>query len=216
VFHDLVEATRMVAGATTSEADIGLGLLGFPAVMPLPARATPSSSARKARLERLFADNFRMVWRLVRRLGLPEGSADDAGQQVFLIAAERLDDIVPGRERAFVFGTALRVVRTLQRKLGRESPTDHDLQSSPVPLPDVLADQKRARELIDAVLERMPADLKTTFILFELEGLRTREISNLVGIPQGTVASRLRRARQQFRQFVQQYMEGARQRGETS
>jgi RNA polymerase sigma-70 factor (ECF subfamily) len=157
-----------------------------------------------------------MVWRLVRRLGLPKGAAEDAGQQVFLIAAERLDDIVPGRERAFVFGTALRVVRTLQRKLWRESPADtHDLQSSPIPLPDALADQRRARRLVDAVIERMPADLKTTFILFELEGLRTREISDLVGIPQGTVASRLRRAREHFRQHVQLYVQGARQRGET-
>lgn len=184
--------------------------------MSVPARAAPSSSARKVRLERLFVDNFRMVWRLVRRLGLPEGAADDAGQQVFLIAAERLDDIMPGRERAFVFGTALRVARTLQRKLGKECPTDaSDLQRCPLPLPDVLSDQKRARELIDAVIDRMPADLKTTFILFELEGLRTREIADLVGIPQGTVASRLRRAREQFRQSVQEFVEGARQRGET-
>lgn len=163
--------------------------------------ATPSQ--REDRLRRMFLENFRLIWRLVRRLGLPETAADDAAQQVFLIAAERLDDIVQGSERAFAFGTALRVARTAQRKLGREAPTDaSDLERSPLPSPDDLADQKRARDMLDAVLERMPEDLRTTFILFELEGLKTREIAEVASIPLGTVASRLRRARELFHVLV--------------
>ena len=172
-------------------------------------------SRREDRLKRMFEDNFRLIWRLVRRLGLPETAADDATQQVFLIAAERLDDIVLGSERAFAFGTALRVARTAQRKAGREALTDtSDLERSPLPSPDDLADQKRARDMLDSVLERMPEDLRTTFILFELEGLKTREIADVAGIPLGT--SRLRRARELFHVFVKEAADSASLRGGVS
>jgi RNA polymerase sigma-70 factor (ECF subfamily) len=174
-------------------------------------------SRREDRLKRMFEDNFRLIWRLVRRLGLPETAADDATQQVFLIAAERLDDIVLGSERAFAFGTALRVARTAQRKAGREALTDtSDLERSLLPSPDDLADQKRARDMLDSVLERMPEDLRTTFILFELEGLKTREIADVAGIPLGTVASRLRRARELFHVFVKEATDSASLRGGVS
>ena len=44
----------------------------------------------------------------------------------------------------------------------------------------------------------MTQDLRTAFVLFELEGLSVPEIAEVVKIPTGTVASRLRRAREQF------------------
>ena len=65
--------------------------------------------ASRLRLERMFNDHHDFIWRLIRRLGLSRGAADDAAQQVFLVAAERILDIQEGRERAFLFGTALRV-----------------------------------------------------------------------------------------------------------
>jgi len=49
------------------------------------------------------------------------------------------------------------------------------------------------------VFAKTDADLVTVFVLFELEGLSAPEISELVDIPVGTVASRLRRARATFR-----------------
>jgi RNA polymerase sigma-70 factor (ECF subfamily) len=79
--------------------------------MALPAdRVTgPNSEAdQPPRLARIFVNNYRLVWRLVRRLGIPLDSADDASQEVFLVAAERLHDIREKSERAFVFGIALR------------------------------------------------------------------------------------------------------------
>jgi RNA polymerase sigma-70 factor (ECF subfamily) len=52
---------------------------------------------------------------------------------------------------------------------------------------------------MDRVFANTDTDLVTVFALFELEGLSAPEISELVGIPVGTVASRLRRARATFR-----------------
>jgi RNA polymerase sigma-70 factor, ECF subfamily len=158
---------------------------------------------RQARLKRMIQDDYRLIWRLLRRLGVPADGADDATQQVFLIAAERLDDIREGSERAFCFGTALRVAQSLKRRFAREPASDAgDLSASSLPNPEELADRKRAREMLDQILEEIPLDLRTVFILFELEGLTSPEISELVGVPVGTVASRLRRARDRFQQLV--------------
>jgi RNA polymerase sigma-70 factor (ECF subfamily) len=151
----------------------------------------------------MFVDDYRLVWRVVRRIGLPVEAANDAAQQVFMIAAERLDDIRAGSERAFLFGTALRVARSSRRKLGRELPSGEGYYiPSSSARPDELTEQKRARQLLDAALGDLPLELRTVFVLFELEGMTTPEISELVGIPLGTAASRLRRARQAFREQV--------------
>jgi len=166
----------------------------------LPGNAV---SDRKERLERMIRDDYRFIWRLLRRLGVAENAVADAVQEVFLIAAERLADIKEGSERSFAFGTALRVAQSNRRALARERATDEsDLSASSLPGPDELSDQKRARDLLNRVLAQMPLDLRTVFILFELEGMRSPEIAALVDVPLGTVASRLRRARETFRTLV--------------
>ena len=52
--------------------------------------------------------------------------------------------------------------------------------------------------MLDGVLHAMEEDLRAVFVLFELEEMPTAEIATLLAIPPGTVASRLRRAREEF------------------
>ena len=52
--------------------------------------------------------------------------------------------------------------------------------------------------ILDDVLAAMPVDERVVFVMFELEELSTQEISSILEIPVGTVASRLRRAREDF------------------
>lgn len=161
------------------------------------------AEASKARLERMFNDHHDFIWRLVRRLGLSPGSADDAAQHVFLVAAERLDDIKLGSERSFLFGTALRVARSQSRSDRRwVLEDDMDVRRSEASRPEELADQRRAIDLMGRILDGMALDLRTVFILSELEGLTMPEVASLVEIPVGTAASRLRRAREAFRAAV--------------
>ena len=54
----------------------------------------------------------------------------------------------------------------------------------------------------ERILEGMPDNLKEAFILFELEDMTVPQIAELLGIPTGTVASRLRRARALFQKCV--------------
>ena len=162
-----------------------------PAEGPAPARA---------RLEQMFRAHHELIWRTFRRLGLPPEVAADATQQAFLIAAERMADIRQGSERAFLVGTALRLSRTIVRRNRRvDLEDDMDLRAATGRQAEELTDQRRAVDLMDRVLSRMDSDLLTVFVLFELEGVSTAEIATLLGIPKGTTASRLRRAREAFR-----------------
>ena len=73
-----------------------------------------------------FQVEAEFVWRTQRRLGVRPADADDAVQEVFVVAARRLGDIENGRERAFLFGIAARVASTRRRTL-RRRPEDGEL-----------------------------------------------------------------------------------------
>jgi len=153
----------------------------------------------------MVANHHRLVWRSLRRFGVSESDADDASQQVFLVAHRRLADIAPRSERSFLLQTALRVASDFRRS--RERRREEDGQDLPA-LADTAAsaeellDRRRARAILDRVLAAMPMDLRTVFVLFEIEELTMAEIATVIEIPAGTVASRLRRARELFRQAV--------------
>jgi RNA polymerase sigma-70 factor (ECF subfamily) len=150
---------------------------------------------------------YRQVWCLLRRLGVRPEGADDIALGVFCVAADKLALIDAEREQKFLMGTALRMAANARRaqRARREEQASERLAAveSTVPLADALLDRKRMRELLDTVLDSMPADLRTAFVLFEVEGLSTPEMAELLGIPLGTVASRLRRAREIFERQVE-------------
>jgi RNA polymerase sigma-70 factor (ECF subfamily) len=57
-------------------------------------------------------------------------------------------------------------------------------------------------QLLDWAIQQLPPDWRTVFVLRELEGLSYAEIAEVLGIPIGTVESRLFRARQRLRQLL--------------
>ena len=156
-----------------------------------------ASDAERARLERMFAEHHVTVWRSLRRRGLTSDEAADATQETFLIAAGRLSDIQRDSERAFLIGTARRVAHTLGRKTVRWQ-LDDDMDQRLAESRDA-GDTRADAQLCDLVLSRVDADLIEVFVLYEIEGLTSPEIAALLEIPLGSVASRLRRARAQFR-----------------
>jgi RNA polymerase sigma-70 factor (ECF subfamily) len=153
-------------------------------------------------LRTLFERHYGSVWRLLRRFGVPAAELDDQAQEVFWVAARRLTDLQPGRETAFLYGVALRVASNVVRR-ARAAPGSAHVEQfealiDPQPSPEEQLDQRQARQLLDQVLSRLPLELRTAFVLFELEGISVSEIAELEGIPVGTASSRLRRARQEF------------------
>ncbi|WP_437575128.1 RNA polymerase sigma factor [Sorangium sp. So ce887] len=164
-------------------------------------RVAPSPSAERYRA--LVDAHFDFIWRSLRGLGVPAGSADDAAQHVFLIAHQKLGEIAPGRERSFLFGTALGVAANARRAGARRREFCDDdamaVAADDAPNPEQLMEMKQARALLDEVLDAMEEDVRVVFVLFELEGVPTEEIAVMLELAKGTVASRLRRAREEFR-----------------
>jgi RNA polymerase sigma-70 factor (ECF subfamily) len=159
--------------------------------------------AAVSRARAMVDAHFERIWQSLRRLGLSDDDADDAVQQVFSIAARKMDVIEVGGELPYLLGIAVRVAAEAHRSRARrrEVPEDDDrIACAPAdsPLPDELLDQKRARVLLDEVLRSMPMDLRVVFVFFEIDGMSAPEIARVLGIPVGTVASRLRRAREHF------------------
>jgi RNA polymerase sigma-70 factor (ECF subfamily) len=178
----------------------------------------PTASVREATLAELLQSHFRDVWRALRRFGVPEAAADDAAQEVFIIASRKLTTIEPGRERQFLHAVALRVAANARRARNvrpesAESPTI-ELALAPGPNPEALLDRKQARELLDSVLDQMTEDLRTAFVLFELEGYSGPEVAEMLDIPLGTATSRLRRARESFQASVAKIRRSLRAGGE--
>lgn len=156
------------------------------------------SPAASDRLARMFRTHHAVVWRMLRCRGLGPDAAADATQEVFLVAARRMADIAPDSERAFLIGTALRLARTSHRTTGRFQ-LEEDLEVPDGRSGDA-ADRGSALQLIGLALGRIDPTLVEVFVLFEIAGFSSVEIARLLGIPTGTAASRLRRAREAFRE----------------
>jgi RNA polymerase sigma-70 factor (ECF subfamily) len=145
------------------------------------------------------------VWRLLRRLGVPDSDVDDATQQVFLIVAQRGREIQQNKLRSFTYGVALRVARETVRNAKRR-PLELDESRFSVSGADGIedsVDRGKARALLDRLLEEMPYELRLVFVLYEIEELSTVEIADSLELARGTVASRLRRAREDFQARVE-------------
>ena len=170
-----------------------------------PAR----SAADDARLRALVQANFAFVWRAVRGLGVPASSADDAAQNVFVIASQKLSLIAFGSERSFLFATARGVAANFRRLRAHNEETSDDeaLENRrDVALdPEQQLAKDQSLRLLERLLDDLAEDLKTVFVLFELEGMTTVEIAELLELPMGTVASKLRRAREDFQTATKRY-----------
>ena len=165
----------------------------------------PAATFDEARFRAMRHAHFEFVWRSVRRLGVPTADVDDAAQHVFILAARKLESIARGSERSYLFGVALRVASHARRAIKRRGEVADDLlrgHEDSAPGADELVEQRRARELLDEVLQTLPIDVRAVFILFELEQMTLAEIAEMIGAPQGTAASKLRRGRELFQAEV--------------
>lgn len=178
---------------------------------PSPDAAVGQAPTER-RLRESFERHFPLVWRSLRRFGVPAASADDVAQQVFLTFSERLSDVAAGRERAFLLSVCVRAAANERRRISRvreDATADFALEAvGDAHTPEELLHRKRQRERLDAVLATLPLEQRVIFVLFELEGLTLPEIADSLGIPLGTATSRLRRARGRFEAWIAGQHEG--------
>jgi RNA polymerase sigma-70 factor (ECF subfamily) len=173
------------------------------------AEAPRDVAADHARVRRVVREQFGPIWRFLRRMGLAADVAEDGAQQVFVVFARRLPEIATPAERSFLFATAVRVAADLRKQANRgsrarEVSDDAELSAAVAPVPglDTALDERRARRLLDDLLEGLPDELREVLVMCDIEELTMASVADVLELPPGTVASRLRRARQVFSERV--------------
>ncbi|MDF2693620.1 MAG: polymerase sigma factor RpoE [Labilithrix sp.] len=178
-------------------------------IEPFGSTDAPESTVRmvrsedertNARVERLIHEHYEFVWRSARRLGVRSADLDDVVQEVFVVAARRIDEIT--HELGFLFRACMHAASHSRRSVQRRREVlDDDRVAVELDRrgdPEENAATAEARAQLQALLEEMPEDLRAVFLLFELEQFTMSEIADTLKLPAGTVASRLRRAREMF------------------
>jgi RNA polymerase sigma-70 factor (ECF subfamily) len=146
-------------------------------------------------IHRAHAD---FVWRTLLRLGVREADAPDLLQEVFVVVHQKRATYEPSRAKitSWLYGICLHLVRNHKRKayVNRERLTDQ------VDLGADGADVERAdaRRALCRILDALDPDRRALIVMFEIEGLSCAEIASLLGVPIGTVYSRLSSARDEL------------------
>jgi RNA polymerase sigma-70 factor (ECF subfamily) len=177
-----IEKMRMALAPPTSQSDDAL-LTAFVEQVDVEAFAS------------ILHRHAQMVLSVCRRVTRNEADAEDAFQATFLVLATKARSIAPRKMLpGWLYGVAYRAAAKVReatiRRRAREqemASVSRDVQPSP-----------RDAELLaalDAEIARLPDHLRVPLVLCELEGRTRKEAAQELGWPEGTVASRLARAR---------------------
>lgn len=151
--------------------------------------------------QREVYDTFsRMVYRLmIRIVGLND--APDLAQQVFLQVFRKIDRFSGrGRFDRWLYRVAVNeAYQHLRRNRGKQH---LPLAYEPVDESPGSHEQTDRKELLEHALARLDPELRSICVLREMDGLSYREIAEVLEIPEGTVGSRLNRARRELKDHL--------------
>jgi RNA polymerase sigma-70 factor (ECF subfamily) len=170
----------------------------------------PAPRAIQVTGERKFRDiydaHFRMVWRRLSRLGVPESDIMDLTQKVFLTAYLKLPEF---KDRALLSTWLWEICRRVASGHRRSAAVRYEVTTDAISvgalaerLGTVSIDGEFARQTVESILSKLSEAQRVVFTLFELDEIDGPEIATYLNIPLGTVRSRLRRARKVFRREV--------------
>jgi glucose/mannose transport system substrate-binding protein len=166
-------------------------------------------AALHSRFQSIVRDHTPVLRRVLRRVGVPEAEVDDALQDTFLVLYTKQEEMNPTAERYYLVATALRVAAN-RRRGGRRrglayarylNDTMTDAYEGDL---DELGDREKADQLVIDALGNLPRDLRDVLVMVELDELSVAAIASQLGLPVGTAASRLRRARRAFEERLKE------------
>lgn len=169
-----------------------------------------SDLRRRRRLDRLLGGaGMARVSRFARSLCRDPVAADDLVQESLVNALTRLDSLRD--DAAFrvwmhrvVYTTFLDRVDREERHQRRVKALSADRASAPLPFPPPSARQE-AQELgqrLQQAIDALPDEQRQVIVLVDVEGLGFAEVALVLGLKQGTVASRVARGRAQLRTWL--------------
>ncbi len=149
-------------------------------------------------IAQLVTDYHQAVYRYAYRLTGSVPDAEDLTQQVFLVANDKLGQLrSEGSARSWLFA----ILRNdFLKQCGKERPTPvADLRLNIDSIPQEMGAIEIDQEQLQQALDALPARSRMVIVMFYYEGLIYREIAEALGVPIGTVMSRLARAKGQLR-----------------
>lgn len=154
-----------------------------------------SAGEREAAFNEVFEAFRGGVLSLCLHLTGSAADAEDAAQEVFLAIFRDLQRFRgESRLSTWIYRIAVRTAFRVKAK----HPRTASLEMGPaVETPDPALQRERSRQVAQA-LERLSSDHRVVLTLFSLDGLSHREIAETLGIPEGTVWSRLHLARKKL------------------
>jgi RNA polymerase sigma-70 factor (ECF subfamily) len=155
----------------------------------------------------IYEEHARFVWLSLQRLGVRHADLDDLAHDVFVVAHRRLDSFDgSSRMTTWLFGICVRVAANYRRRRqnSHEVPagvSGNDNPATAVPVDELLVLRER-RLLAETVLGQLVLEQRAVFVMYEIEALPCTEIADLIGVPIGTVYSRLHAARKKIEKLV--------------
>jgi len=152
----------------------------------------------EARRRQAFADAMRgeyaYVVRSLRRVGVAARDADDLAQDVLVAAYLKWDTFDAARPlRPWLLAFVVRRAANYRRKAS-EALDDRETALEDKDLGE--------RDLVLRALRRLPFEQRVAFVMHDVDGWSVPEIAATVGAPENTIYSRLRLARDAFRERV--------------
>jgi RNA polymerase sigma-70 factor (ECF subfamily) len=155
---------------------------------------------RRARFEQAVMPHLTAAYNLARWLTRNDHDAEDLVQESYLRAYKFFDRFQGDNGRAWLLAVVRNTCYTwLKQHRARELAASFDEEihgaASDALNPEKLLLQKATRQLLHEALEELPVEFREVVVLRDLEGFSYKEIAAIVGVPLGTVMSRLTRGR---------------------
>ena len=145
------------------------------------------------------------IYRFAHSLLANQADAEDATQEVLLRLWNHLPKMYPFNLRAWLLRTTrcycLDEIRHRTNRAGPMLATEEILEAQPDELavdPSLAADASFRLEQARNLLRQLPENLRSVFVLYEVNGLRYREIAEVLGMPINSVKVYLSRARERI------------------
>lgn len=180
-------------------------------------RNTPSGTEPEpegSAFERAVLPHLDDAYQVARYLLHDEHDAQDAVQDAYLRALRYYDPFTVGDARAWLLTIVRRCCFASKSRRAAEA---HPMTGTPelltvpdpAPAPDAAAVAVALHEAVSAALQSLPSDQREILVLREMRQLSYREIAQVVGLPIGTVMSRLSRARRRLQAALGDSIEAA-------
>jgi RNA polymerase sigma factor (sigma-70 family) len=140
-----------------------------------------------------------MVLGVCRRVIGDDHDSEDAFQATFVVLVRKAGAIKP-RELVghWLYGVAYRTALAARALRARRSARERQVANMPQPLAQAEQSRTELQWMIDDELNRLPAKLRAAVVLCELEGRSRKDVARQLGIPEGTLSSRLAAARRRL------------------